>query len=147
MRFYLERLSSVVLNCFQFKINILSYIYLDYHLLLCYFWLILGTSFKGLSFWQVLYIALIFHCLCKLIRTKCEYDGKYLTKNNFMFKIICPVICLFNCTCEIYFCQTFQYMARHCLVSGRYFEPCIGGMYIFKVIFSNVFRSKVYTSM
>ena len=44
---------------------------------------------------------------------------------NFMFKIICPVICLFNCTGEIYFCQTFQYMARHCLVSGRYFEPCL----------------------
>ena len=51
------------------------------------------------------------------------YDGKYFTKNNFMFKIICPVICLFNCTVEIYFCQTFQYMARHCLVLGRYFEP------------------------
>ena len=51
------------------------------------------------------------------------YHGKYFTKNNFMFKIICPVMCLFNCTCEIYFCQTFQYMARHCLVSGRYFEP------------------------
>ena len=45
-------------------------------------------------------------------------------KNNFMFKIICPVMCLFNCTGEIYFCQTFQYMARQCLVSGCYFEPC-----------------------
>ena len=45
------------------------------------------------------------------------------TKSNFMFKIICPVICLFNGTSEIYFCQTFQYMARHCLVSGRYFKP------------------------
>ena len=41
-----------------------------------------------------------------------------------MFKIICPIVCLFYFTCEIYFYQTFQYMARHCMVSGRYFEPC-----------------------